>query len=181
VGWCPFNEGPRRSDPQLQTDVVRLIKALDPTRPVIDSSGYYHYETDVYDCHCYEQDPRAFAARFAGFARGGEPFYNHPGQAPYAGQPFFVSEYGGIWWNPGQRRTDPAWGYGDRPRSKGQFLDRYRRLTTALLKHPRMCGFCYTQLYDIEQEVNGLMTYTRRMKFDPVAIARINRQPAAIE
>ncbi len=181
VGWCPFNEGARRGDPQLQTDVVRLIKALDPTRPVIDSSGYYHYETDVYDCHCYEQDPRAFAARFAGFARGGEPFYNHPGQAAYAGQPFFVSEYGGIWWNPGQKRSDPAWGYGDRPRSKRQFLDRYRRLTTALLKHPRMCGFCYTQLYDIEQEVNGLMTYTRRMKFDPQAIASINRRPAAIE
>ncbi len=44
-----------------------------------------------------------------------------------------------------------------------------------------MCGFCYTQLYDLEQEVNGLYTYGRQAKFDPQAIAEINRQPAAIE
>jgi len=44
-----------------------------------------------------------------------------------------------------------------------------------------MCGFCYTQLYDIEQGVNGLMTYGRRMKFNPADIAAINRRPAAVE
>ena len=181
VGWCPFNEGAARPDPQMQRDVYRLAKALDPTRPVIDSSGYYHYETDVYDCHSYEQDPRRFAALFAGFAKGGAPLRNKEGMAPYAGQPYFVSEYGGIWWNPGQKKSDAAWGYGDRPRSKKEFLERYRRLTTTLLRHPRMCGFCYTQLYDIEQEVNGLMTYDRKMKFGPKLIAAVNRQAAAVE
>jgi len=181
VGWCPFNEGRPWADPQGQCDVYELTRALDPTRPVIDSSGYHHYRTDVYDCHCYEQDPRRFAALFRRFARGGEPFYNHPGQAPYAGQPFFVSEYGGIWWNPGQKSDAAGWGYGQRPRTKREFLRRYRALTTTLLRHPRMCGFCYTQLYDVEQEVNGLMTYGRRMKFSPADIAAVNRQPAAIE
>ena len=44
-----------------------------------------------------------------------------------------------------------------------------------------MMGFCYTQLYDVEQEVNGLMTYDRKFKFDPEIIRRINAQPAAIE
>ncbi|KPK79987.1 MAG: beta-galactosidase [Phycisphaerae bacterium SM23_33] len=181
VGWCPFNEGRPWRDPQMQRDLYRLTKALDPTRAVIDSSGYPHTRTDVYDCHSYEQDPRKFKALFADFAAGGEPFYNRPGQVPFAGQPFFVSEYGGIWWNPGQSRGDAAWGYGDRPRSRAEFIQRYGRLTTALLKHPRMCGFCYTQLYDIEQEVNGLMTYERKMKFDPAVIAAINTQVAAIE
>jgi len=181
IGWCPFNEGAERRDPQMQTDVVGLTRALDPTRPVIDSSGYYHYDTDVYDCHDYEQSPRRFAAHHAAFAAGGEPFSNHAGQVAYAGQPAMVSEYGGIWWNPGQRGDDGSWGYGARPRSRKEFIERYRRLTTTLLRHPRMCGFCYTQLYDIEQEVNGLMTYGRKMKFDPKAIASINRQPAAIE
>ncbi|RKY63678.1 MAG: beta-galactosidase, partial [Candidatus Latescibacterota bacterium] len=74
-----------------------------------------------------------------------------------------------------------GWGYGQRPKSKQEFLRRYRALTTALLRHPRMYGFCYTQLYDIEQEVNGLMTYDRKMKFNPADIAAINRRPAAIE
>jgi len=50
-----------------------------------------------------------------------------------------------------------------------------------LLNHPKMFGFCYTQLYDIEQEVNGLLTYDRRPKFDPAVIKAINSQPAAIE
>jgi len=50
-----------------------------------------------------------------------------------------------------------------------------------LLFHPRICGFCYTQLYDIEQEVNGLYTYDRRPKFDPEKIRAINAQKAAIE
>jgi len=181
VGWCPFNEGPERKHPQMQIDVYRLTKALDPTRPVIDSSGYYHYATDVYDGHNYEQDPRRFAAAYADLAAGGAPPNRHPKQAPHQGQPYFVSEYGGIWWNPGQATRSRAWGYGDRPRTKDEFLRRYRRLTTALLRHPRMCGFCYTQLYDVEQEVNGLMTYARKMKFDPEVIAAINRQAAAIE
>ncbi len=181
VGWCPFNEGASPPDPQMQRDVWSLTKALDPTRPVIDSSGYPHYETDVYDCHNYEQDPRRFAAAFAEFAKGGQPFYNRQGMADYAGQPYFVSEYGGIWWNPGQRKSDPAWGYGNRPRTSKEFIERYRRLTSALLNHPRMCGFCYTQLYDIEQEVNGLLTYGRKMKFDPKLIAAINSATAAIE
>jgi hypothetical protein len=89
-----------------------------------------------------------------------------------------VSEYGGIWWNPGDEK---GWGYGSRPKSEEEFLSRYKGLTEALLKHPRVCAFCYTQLYDIEQEVNGLYTYDRKPKFDPEIIKAINSQKAAIE
>ncbi len=183
IGWCPFNETPRQRDPELIRTVYRLTKMIDPTRPVIDTSGYHHVETDLYDCHHYEQDPEKFAADFAAFREGGEPFRNDSGPAgslPYAGQPYFVSEYGGIWWNPGQA-DEQAWGYGERPRSEEEFLTRYRRLTEALLKHPKMCGFCYTQLYDVEQEVNGLYTYAREAKFPPQMIAEINQQKAASE
>ena len=42
-------------------------------------------------------------------------------------------------------------------------------------------GFCYTQLYDVEQETNGLMTYQREFKFPPEIIRKINAQIAAIE
>jgi beta-galactosidase/beta-glucuronidase len=165
IGWCPFNETPAERDPELLRTVYRVTKAVNPTRPVIDTSGYHHVETDIFDSHNYEQDPEKFAAAWAEFREGGAPFQNDPGkEADYAGQPYFVSEYGGIWWNPGQA-GDKAWGYGDRPRNEGEFLARYRALTETLASHPRMCGFCYTQLYDVEQEVNGLYTYGREEKF----------------
>jgi len=184
VGWCPFNETQIDQDPGVISGVYRATKAVDRYRPVIDTSGYQHVETDIYDVHNYEQDPDAFAAAFAPLAAGGEAFRNRPDHdAPYLGQPYFVSEYGGIWWNPGQA-DEIGWGYGGtsaRPRTPEAFIDRYRRLTDALLDHPRMCAFCYTQLYDIEQEVNGLYTYDRRPKFEPAVFHRINTRTAAIE
>ena len=132
------------------------------------------------DGHNYEQDPEKFAAAYEGFKTSDNVWQEIEGQEPYKRQPYFVSEYGGIWWNPGQA-DEKSWGYGDRPKSEAEFLDRYRRLTETLLSHPKMFGFCYTQLYDIEQEVNGLYTYDRKPKFDPAVIRRINSQRAAIE
>ena len=182
VGWCPFNETKVNQNPEVLRSVYRLTKLYDPTRPVIDTSGYVHVETDIYDVHDYDQNPETFAARYQPLAEGGEARRNHPkDDAPYVpGQPYFVSEYGGIWWNPGQVGTE-GWGYGDRPTSETQFLDRYKRLTEYLLNHPRMCALCYTQLTDVEQEVNGLYTYDRQPKFDPSVIREITRQKAAIE
>ncbi|MCC7262355.1 MAG: beta-galactosidase [Candidatus Latescibacteria bacterium] len=181
VGWCPFNETPTSQNPELLRLVFRATKAADPTRPVIDTSGYVHVETDIYDCHSYEQDPQKFAALFAPYGKGGEVWRNFPqADAQYRGQPYFVSEYGGIWWNPGQQ-DQQAWGYGQRPTTEAEFLARYRALTETLLSNPRMFGFCYTQLTDVEQEVNGLYTYDRRPKFDPALIRRINTQRAASE
>lgn len=184
IGWCPFNETQVDQDSGVIRGVYRATKAIDRTRPVIDTSGYQHVETDIYDVHNYEQNPARFAATFRSFAKGGEPFVNRPNHdAPYEGQPYFVSEYGGIWWNPGQ--TDSTgWGYGGisgRPQSAEAFVERYRALTETLLQHPRMCALCYTQLYDIEQEVNGLYTYDRVAKFDPTLFSKVNTQPAAVE
>ena len=50
-----------------------------------------------------------------------------------------------------------------------------------ILDNPRMSGFCYTQLYDVEQEVNGLYTYDRKPKFDMKVFQEINSRRAAIE
>ena len=181
VGWCPFNETEGEQNPEVLRQIYRLTKAYDATRPVIDTSGYVHVVTDVYDVHDYDQNPVTLTERYAAFAEGGEPFRNQPQHdAPYLGQPYFVSEYGGIWWNPSQSDAQ-SWGYGDRPQNEEEFLARYRGLTEALLRHPRMCAFCYTQLTDVEQEVNGLYTYTRQPKFDPALLRAINSQPAAIE
>jgi len=184
VGWCPFNETPGNQNPELLRLIYRVTKAIDHTRPVIDTSGYVHVETDLYDVHNYDQNPETFAAAFRPLAEGGKAWQNAPDRdAPYKGQPYWVSEYGGIWWNPGQA-DEKGWGYGGkegRPKNEAEFLERYRKLTETLLNHPKMCAFCYTQLYDIEQEVNGLYYYDRKPKFDPKKIYEINIQKAAIE
>jgi len=182
VGWCPLNEtaaGPAPADAQRLFAVTRDI---DPTRPYLDTSGYVHYDpaTDVYDCHDYDQNPVTLAARYAPFAANGVDAWNNNASDPrsrYRGQPFFVSEYGGI-----RLRTAEStggWGYGETD-LKG-FLARYKGLTNALLDNPNMFGFCYTQLTDVEQEQNGIYFYDRRPKVDPALVKAINARPAAYE
>ena len=202
IGWCPFNEtwGYReeREKNALLSSLYKLTKRLDPTRPCIDSSGNYRVLSEVYDIHDYDQDTQSFQARWDGLTdrireTGGvipaeDPFFNSApegpsGRAPffnqpYDNQPIFVSEYGGIRW---PDDTVEGWGYGNAPATPEEFFARYKGLTEALLNNPEIFGFCYTQLYDVEQEVNGLYTYGRAQKFDISLIQKINQQKAAIE
>lgn len=180
VGWCPFNETHPGQDDAVLEQVYTVTKQLDRTRPVIDTSGYVHTETDIYDVHDYSQDVEGFASRYEELAHG-EVHQNFAGrEQPYRGQPYFVSEFGGIWWNP-DRQDEAAWGYGERPASEEEFLRRFEGMVNALLGNPKVCAFCYTQLTDVEQEVNGLYTYDRKPKFDAGTIRRIVSAKAAVE
>jgi beta-galactosidase/beta-glucuronidase len=184
VGWCPFNEtwdvnGTKQDDEVLRI-TYQVTKSIDGTRPVIDTSGHYHVITDIYDIHDYEQNVETFAEKFEPMKAGGEVFDNFPNRQKYEGQPYFVSEYGGIKWDPEQKEKE-GWGYGDNPKTKEEFIQRYEGLTHTLLENPNICAFCYTQLYDVEQEVNGLYTYDRKPKFDPKIFREINSLKAAIE
>jgi beta-galactosidase/beta-glucuronidase len=196
VGWCPLNE-----TTQLVTDaiynydeVIRGLflatKAMDPTRPVLDASGYSHrvLEADVYDSHDYEQDPEKFRATHGGLAEG-KPFINlwtnnRAISTPYRGQPYFVSEFGGIWWNPDARpgsKSDASWGYGQAPRSLEEYFMRFERLTGILLDNPDMFGYCYTQLTDVYQEQNGIFRFDRRPKYNLARVRKAQLRTAAIE
>ena len=187
VAWTPFNETGThcgRYDAQLFREVYDLTKNLDPTRPVVDTSGYTHVKTDIWDIHDYEQDPAKFAADYNPF--GADPTSGnlkgwHPEPKPeYQGQPVVVSEYGGTWWNPAEADSE-AWGYGDRPKTEQEFIERFTALTDVLLGNPHIAGLCYTQLTDVEQEVNGLYTFDRRPKFTPELLRKAMQKKAAIE
>ncbi len=205
VGWCPLNETwePITDEMSQLDEVTRgmflATKAMDPTRPVLDTSGYSHriHETDIYDCHDYTQDPEKFEANHSGLAENA-PYQNEwrveghhlrdfrgrslkeRWSTPYRGQPYFVSEFGGIWWNPEEEHQN-SWGYGERPRTIEEFYERFEKLCTILLQNPLMFGYCYTQLTDIDQEQNGIYTYRRGVKFDLERIRRVQTQTAAIE
>jgi len=198
IGWCPLNETPQVLTDQITAldDVTRgmflATKALDTSRPVLDVSGYSHRvrEADVYDSHDYEQDPEKFAANHAGLARG-KPLANpHPNEKskrpaewsiPYRGQPYFVSEFGGIWWNANANTAEASWGYGARPASIEEFYARFEKLCAVLLGDRNMFGYCYTQLTDVYQEQNGIYTFGRDRKFDMARIRAAQAKRAAIE
>ena len=179
VGWCPYNEAWGESNDGLRQLTLqmtyRATKAMDPSRPCIDTSGGYHAQTDIYDTHDYEQNPEVYAQRYQ---PGAELYDERKRHQHYDGKlPMFVSEYGGIRWTD----DESGWGYGEGPKTSEEFLARYEGLTMALLRNPEHMGFCYTQLTDVEQEQNGLYTYHRQPKFPPEVIWEINRRKAAIE
>jgi beta-galactosidase/beta-glucuronidase len=185
VGWCPFNEKTPTPNPDSFRAIYRMAKAYDASRPVIDVSGWSHVVTDIYDVHDYEQDPDRFAANYKSLAEGNtaDVFMNdtiYLSGKFVLGQPYFVSEYGGIQWSPKSTR-EQAWGYGNAPKTEEEYKARYKSLTETLLFNPNVCAFCYTQLTDVEQEVNGVYYYDRAQKFDPAFFKKINTQTAAIE
>jgi hypothetical protein len=100
---------------------------------------------------------------------------------PYGGQPFFVSEFGGSWWNPHAKPGEDSWGYGERPRTIEEFYSRFEQLCAILLDDPAMFGYCYTQLTDVYQEQNGIYGFDRSQKFDRARIHAAQTRPAAIE
>jgi hypothetical protein len=89
----------------------------------------------------------------------------------YKGQPVIISEYGGIAFS---SKEDDQWGYGNSVSDEEEFLKRYKKITHAIMSIPYIKGFCYTQVSDVQQEVNGLMTIDRKFKVNPDRIREIN-------
>ncbi len=191
IGWCINNETywMRNADPICQKTIYDVTKRLDPTRPVIDAAGGIHFVTDMYDVHDYTQDATKLKEYLAPMLTNKDYVHNpiHQEQLRknvYTGQPYWMSEYGGIFWNSELKPGEKGWGYGNKVKDLEEFAVRYESLTKVLLEHPRICGFCYTQLTDIEQEQNGLYKYDRRKKFPDEIYERIrkaNTGEAAIE
>jgi len=202
IGWCPLNEQRQEGNSHIQQldDVQRgmflAAKAMDPTRPVLDASGWSHRirESDVYDSHDYIGDGD-FEAGFEKFCehharlQDGEAYTNpvlgtHPGTLPYRGQPYFVSEVGGFrWLHPGDPHAEgaSAWGYGTGDDDIEGFYLRFERVLSQLLENRGMFGYCYTQLTDIPPEMNGIFTFGRETKFDLARLKKIQTRTAAIE
>lgn len=186
ICWCPFNETWGYAEKNLKNklieDVYRLTKQIDPTRPCIDTSGNYHTVTDIFDVHDYEQDVEKFKGYYAKITDGivnDQVERGESGRAQqYGGEPVFISEYGGIQWSD---NDSDGWGYGNAPKTKEEFLQRLKGLTDAVMDNDKICGLCYTQLYDVEQEINGLYTYYREPKFDSADLHQIFSRKAKIE
>ena len=170
--WTPFNETWERPKGQeaarhqdrFVSDVYDLTKRLD-YRPVHDVSGGYHVKTDIWSYHNYEQDPVKLKEKQTLQNPDEVPTLAKDREVAYAGQPYYLDEYGGIKWVIEQYAAN-TWGYGTGPKTLEEFYTRLEALTDVILGFDYINGYTYTQLTDVEQEQNGIFTYDRKPKFD---------------
>ena len=191
VTWVPVNESwgtpALASDPRQRhflESLYHLTHAVDGTRPVISNDGWEHTTSDIWTVHDYSPSADGLASRYGtpeaveSALRGDWPGPRRIilGDPVRGDQPLMVTEFGGLSYTPG---AGERW-FGYRTVADADaLLAAYERLVTALVDSRQVAGYCYTQLTDTEQEVNGLLTEAREHKVDPAEIRRVNTLPAA--
>lgn len=168
VVWVPLNESwgvPNilvdKRQQQHALAMYHLTKSLDDTRPVVSNDGWEHMTTDLLTIHDYAWKREELQERYATLekALGEKPHLRRTlvGGTVYAGQPILVTEFGGIAF----KKSDwEGWGYSG-AENEEDFLGKLADVVEPLLQSPHVQGICYTQLTDVEQEINGLLTYDR--------------------
>lgn len=184
VTWVPVNEswGVRNIQADLQQQnycrmLTYLLKAMDPTRLVSSNDGWEQVsDTDICAIHDYslfpetekkyddmEQIFRTYAESRNIFAEGNS----------YQGQPVILTEYGGIAF---EEEGEEGWGYYGKVKNEEEFMARLAPITEFLIRSGHFTGFCYTQLTDVMQEVNGLLTEDRKLKVSAERLKEIFSQ-----
>ena len=161
ISWCDFNEtwGLGGNEFKEMTDrqewvreMYNLTKSLDTTRLIEDNSPclYDHVETDINSWHFYINDYDRAKEHIANVVAKTYPgsAFNYAGDNVQSDAPLINSEYGGI--SAGAGDKDVSWCF--------------KYLTNELRLHPKICGYIYTELQDIEWEHNGFMNYDRSVK-----------------
>lgn len=148
AGWVIFNEGWGQFDTK---EMTALVKKLDGSRPVDAASGWFDFGGGDYRSeHNYFfklQVPKKWK--------------KNPG-----GRAFVISEYGGLTLKiPGHIWKEQSYGYG-KLSSQAEFQEQFRKLQEEIraLEKEGLSGAIYTQVSDIEEEINGIYTYDRRVK-----------------
>jgi len=188
VTWVPFNESWGVSNlnyVKQQADhtmgLYYLIKSLDRTRLVISNDGWEMTKTDILALHNYSHGQKDEAAKYAYYkdvlstkekilASKFNSRNNYVEGYAHEGAPVLLTEFGGIGFKIGE---DAGWGYTN-VSTEEEYLEDYRRVMEAVFASKVLYGFCYTQLTDVEQEINGVLTYDRKPKCDLGELFKLN-------
>lgn len=186
ITWTPINESWGVSDilvdykqQKFSEAIYNLTKSLDDTRPVIVNDGWEHTVSDIITLHDYESNLDKFNERYIdlfSLIKNNQLSHNKH-KLPFAegykynNQPIIISEFGGIAFDD---KEEGHWGYGDQVKTENEFLKRFSDFVLAIKDLPYVSGYCYTQLSDVQQEVNGLLTELREFKINPNKIREIN-------
>ena len=192
ITWVPVNESwgaPLVSFDTTQREFVEELyhftKTQDPTRLVVDNSGFEHTTTDVLDLHHYLATPAQARDYYQRLKDPGQLVANFKDQifrplpglgvvsayAPgfaWRGEPMIISEYGGWPYYPSL------------PGLTGGMEAVFRDYTLDIARAGHLRGYCYTQLYDTHQEDNGLLDIHRQPKIPAAAIRWVNDEARRI-
>ncbi|MFX1480320.1 MAG: glycoside hydrolase family 2 protein, partial [Promethearchaeota archaeon] len=178
ITWVPINEswgvqGTIRDNKRMcyTLSLYYLIKSIDPTRLVVDDDGWWHTETDICTRHFYfdiEGLPETLEDELKSHRKVRPKVYLKPFQ--YKNEPIIYSEIGGFGYDKLGNLND-KWGYGNLLSNEDELLQRLLELFKEFEKRKSWIqGFCYTELYDQFQEINGLLTINREPKFPPAKL-----------
>jgi beta-galactosidase/beta-glucuronidase len=181
VVWVPLNES--WGVPNIQIDKLQqhhaltmyhMTKSLDAMRPVVSNDGWELVQTDLFNIHDYEWRQEVLEERYSTAEKAVNAMPANRrlsvGGFEYEGQPIIVTEFGGI----AYKKSDwEGWGYSGAENDE-DFAARLRAVIKPMHTSPVVQGYCYTQLTDVEQEINGLLTYDRQPKIPLEEIKKIN-------
>ena len=185
ITWVPFNESwgimniaKDRRQQAFTESIYHLTKAFDSTRLVVSNDGWEHTKSDILTLHDYVESGEQFLKRYEDkdsivnnqIAFNNKKYAYADGYS-YDGQPIIISEFGGV-----ALKSEAGWGYGNQEVSEESFVKRLQDIHHAIKQTDYIVGYCYTQIADVQQEVNGLLTEDRKLKL-PLEIVRELNQP----
>jgi beta-galactosidase/beta-glucuronidase len=186
IAWVPLNESwgvpdisHDKSQQQFSVDIVNIIKKMDATRLVVSNDGWEQTIGDLCCIHNYnhgQKNDEEKQKKFSSDISSAEKLIaSTPAKKKiyadgyaYNGQPIILSEFGGIAYN-----SNSGWGYTS-VKNSNELLEEYTRIINAVKESSSLAGFCYTQLTDVQQEINGLLTFDRKYKIKPNKVRKVN-------
>ncbi|MFW9824700.1 MAG: glycoside hydrolase family 2 protein [Candidatus Thorarchaeota archaeon] len=178
ITWVPINEswgvyGSKGLEKRASFthSLYNIIKSIDSTRLVVDDDGWWHTITDICTRHFYEdlrELPKSFEDELESHKKALPKVYLKP--FGYAEEPIIYSEIGGFGYDL-HNKLDKKWGYGNLLEDQEKLFQKVLNLLLEFDKRKSwLHGFCYTELYDQFQEINGLLTFDREPKFPPAKL-----------
>ena len=182
IAWVPFNESwgvwhqSERPEQRAFVDAVTsLTKTLDGSRVVVGNDGWEYSSGDLWTLHLYNEDSdvssrlaallgdphSSVTSEFGGRDRVGAL----PG-ADVSGLPILLTECGGIGMG---SFSEEDFSYGNLAETPEALKARMRKIMTDIRSLEALQGFVWTQLTDVQQEINGLLYFNRQPKL-PLAV-----------
>lgn len=183
--WTPLNESwgvgailNRKVEQDFANILYHVTKEYDPYRLVITNDGWEHTISDIITVHHYEQDGAKLHQYYETLEKVFQGVWDahHKGAMAngyeYKGQPIMFSEFGGTAYI---KTTEGSsnWGYGIGVKDDDEFISRFSGLIRALHSLEYSSGYCYTQVSDVQQEVNGVLFENREFKVDPNVLKNV--------
>lgn len=160
-------------------ELYHLTKELDPHRLAISNDCWEHTISDLLTVHNYQESYDELKPTYKdmetnlktiGNAMANEIRKAYANNYKYRGEPILFTEFAGIAID---HNTSDGWGYGKAAKGVDGFLAKLEGQLQAITEFDYFVGYCITQLSDVYQEKNGLLTHNRKIKVDPEVLKKL--------